>query len=193
MHFLCRARHSPKFGLFSEQLHNAIQIHDWKDPDFLSTVSNPGLVEFLQEIFKKRGLPKSFEDTFDILLNGLISRFGIIPRQVFRAMFGNFNGVAEIHDSALTMSFDELEKAADDLSRGDPFADVKGPSHCLISLNNVGSLESKVLQIEFLSPVVSEKFSRRLWDESQVKARSMIKHFLTMLQTRGLAGSMFDV
>ncbi|KAF8345309.1 hypothetical protein F5887DRAFT_1061853 [Amanita rubescens] len=186
------ARHSPKFGLFSEQLDNVIQMDNWKDSDFLSTVSNPGLVGFLQEIFPKRGLPKSFEDAFDILLNGLISRFGVIPQQVFRAMFGNFNRVAETHDSALTISFDELQKAADDLSRGDPFADVKGPSYRLISLNNVGSLESKVLQIEFLSPVVSEKFSKRLWDESRVKACSMIKHFLTMPQTRGLAGSMFE-
>ena len=159
-------------------------MDNWNDPDFLSKVRNPGLVEFLQNIFLEEGPPESFKEAFDILLNGLVSRFGGIPRQVFGAMFENFKKAAEVHDSALTMSFEELQKV-------DPFADMKGPSHRIISLNNVGTLESKVLQIDFLSPDVSKKFSKRLWDEPQVKARSMIKHFLAMPQTRSLAGSMF--
>ncbi len=81
------------------------------------------------------------------------------------------------------MSFEELQKAADGLGHDNPFADVKGPSHHIISLNNVGTLESKVLQIDFLSPVVSKKFSKRLWDESHVTARSMI---LLQMTTSGL-------
>jgi hypothetical protein len=169
-----------------------IRRENWKDPDFLSTVTNPGLVEFLQKTFQEERPPESFNEAFDILLNGLVSRFGVIPQQVFRAMFDSFNKVVEVHDSALTMSFEELQKAVDGLARDDPFVDMKGPSHCIISLNNVGTLESKVLQVDFLSPVISEMFSKRLWDESQVTARSMIKHFLAMPQTRRLAGLMFE-
>ena len=169
-----------------------IRRENWNDPDFLSTVTNPGLVEFLQKIFQEEGPPESFNEAFDILLNGLVSRFGVIPRQIFRAMFDSFKKVVEVHNSALSMSFEELQKAADGLAREDPFADVKGPSHRVISLSNVGTLESKVLQVNFLSPIISEMFSKRLWDESQVTARSMIKHFLAMPQTRGLADSIFE-
>jgi hypothetical protein len=177
--------------VFSKHLRNVIQTDNWKNPNFLSTVSNPDAFEYLQEICQK-GPPESIEEAFDILLNGLVSRFGVIPRQVFRAMFEDFKGVVDAHDSALHMPFEEPQKAADELSRKDPFADVTGFSPCLISLNNVGTLESAVLRINFLSPVIAEKFSKRLWDESQVKARSMIKHFLAMPQTRGLAGSLFE-
>lgn len=172
-------------------LRNAIREGCWKNPEFLSN-SNPSVFKFLEEIFPKEGPPESFEEAFDILLNGLISRFGFIPRQVFRAMFVDFQRVADKHDSALNTSFEELQKAADDLSREDPSADAKGPWHRLISLNNVGTLESKKLEIDFLSPAIAEKFVTRLFDESQVKARSTIKHFLTMPQTRGLAGSFFE-
>ncbi|KAF8346669.1 hypothetical protein F5887DRAFT_1281776 [Amanita rubescens] len=169
------ARGSHEFKAFSTYLSNVIRRENWKDPEFLSTVTNPGLVEFLQKICQEERPPESFNEAFDILLNGLVSRFGVIPRQVFRAMFDSFNKVVEVHDSALTMSFEELQKAADGLARDDPFADVKGPSHRVISLDNI----------------VSEMFSKRLWDESQVTARSMIKHFLDIPQTRGLADSIF--
>ncbi len=65
---------------------------DWKNPDFLSTVRNPGLVGFLQNFFPEERPPESFKEAFDILLNGLVSRFGVIPRQVFRAMFQTTTG-----------------------------------------------------------------------------------------------------
>ncbi|KAM6501894.1 hypothetical protein JOM56_001871 [Amanita muscaria] len=180
------ARNSCQFEPFKIPLRNAIRIGYWKNPEFFSN-TNPGVFKFLEEIFPKEEPPKSFEEAFDILLNGLILRFGAIPRQVFRAMFVDFESVADNHDSALNTSFEELQKAADDLSR----ADARGPSHRLISLNNVGTLESKKLEIDFLSPVIAEKLTR-LFDESPVKARSMIKHFLTIPQTRGLAGSFFE-
>ncbi|KAM6489766.1 hypothetical protein JOM56_014789 [Amanita muscaria] len=184
-------QHSPKFNAFRTFLDNVMRMENWKNPDFLSTVSNRGLVNFLEEIFPK-GAPESFEEAFGILLDGLVSRFGVIPRQVFNAMFVDFNGVADYHDSALNTSFEELQKAADDLSRPEPSADARGPSHRLISLDNVGTLESKKLEVDFLSPVIAEKFFKRLLHESQVKAGSMIKYFLAMTQTRGLAGMLFE-
>jgi len=168
-----------------------IQVENWKNPNFLSTVSNPSVVEFLQEIFPKM-LPESFEEAFGILLDGLVLCFGVIPRQVFRAMFVSFKEVVDDHDGALNTSFEELRKAADDLSHPEPSTDARGPWDYLISLNNVGTLVSKKLEIDFLSPVIVEKFSRQLLDESQVKAGSTIKHFLAMPQTRGLADSLFE-
>ena len=125
-------------------------IDNWRNPNFLSP--NPGVVEFLEELFPREERPESSEQAFDILLNGLVSRFGAIPRQIFRAMFEDFEQVAEDHDSALHTPFEKLQEVADALIRGDPFADMQGPSHRVISINNVGTLESKEFQINFLSP-----------------------------------------
>jgi hypothetical protein len=54
-------------------------MDDWKNPNFLATARNCGVIELLQ----KEGLPESFEEAFDILLDGLVSCFGVIPQQVF--------------------------------------------------------------------------------------------------------------
>lgn len=94
-------------------------------------------------------------------------------------MFKNVGKAVKIHDSALEMPFEELEKVANALSRGDPFAVVRGPSHHVISFNNVSTLQSEELQIEF-----GEKISKQLWAESRVKARSMI--FLPFLKRGSL-------
>ena len=168
-----------------------IQVENWKNPNFLPTVSNPSLIQHLAVIFPKVR-PKSFEDAFSTLLDDLVSSFGAIPREVFRAMFRDFKEVEDDHSSALDLSFDDLQKAADDLSRPDPSADVRGLSHRLISPHNVGTLESKKLEIDFLSPVIAEKFSKQLLEESHVRAGSTIKHFLALPQTRGLAGTLFE-
>lgn len=193
------ARHSPDFKKFETNLEQEIPVEKWNDAQFLSTIHNPGLIKFHKELspevqpeLSPKVQPELFEEVFGIVLDGLISRFGLVPREVFDAMFNNFHEVAKAHDSALNLSFDDLEKAVDDLNRPEPSADVRGPSHRLISINNVGTFEDYQLEIDFLSPAIAEKFYKRWLDASHVKAGSTIKHFLALPETRGLVGSLFE-
>ena len=74
------------------------------------------------------------------------------------------------------------------------FSDVQSPSHSLVAIDNVGSLESPELRLKFKSEYIGIEISRRLSDKSQLRddVCLLIKDLLEIPQATGLAGNLFE-
>lgn len=156
-------------------------------PDF----PNHGLNQFLQEVCPNQ-LPESTDDVFDILSDSLVSRFGPIPREVFRAMFNDFNGEVKSHHSALSVRFEELKQVVETMNLDDQFPEHNASSHRIVSYSHIGPLESGECRIDFRSEWIAHKFSEQLCKESEKELRAMIRYFSSIPETGGLAGRLFE-
>ena len=157
-------------------------------------VKNPGLFGYLKEIYPE-ALPESTDEVLVSLLDGLIRFFGPIPRAVFQALFSSFTPQVIAHNVVLSIGIQELRTTVLGIAaHPERFPDVHSPSHRLVAIDNVGSLEFPELQVKFKSETIGIEISRRLSDKSQYRDEmcSLIKDLLEIPQGKGLAGNLFE-